>query len=105
MAGEGMQAEGTRGAGQGLGAAAWVSRGPPGPASEEAASAGSFWGMELPRPGLRKAASTDYSPKACVLGLMSNTLSMASLHGLAAEKDIALATAVLSPENTTLGGT
>lgn len=43
--------------------------------------------MELPRPGLRKAASTDYSPKACVLGLTRNTLSMASLHGLAAEKD------------------
>lgn len=64
---------------------------------------GSFWWVELPGPGVRKATSTHYSPKACVLGLMGNILSMASLQGPAVE-DAPLATPVVSPENTILGG-
>lgn len=71
----------------------------------EAALAGSFWWVELPGPGVRKATSTHYFPTACVLGLMGNILSMASLQGPAVEKDVPLATAVVSLENTILGGT
>ena len=109
--GERMQAEETKKLGKGWAAAGvsgcrWISGGggPPGPAFEEAALAGSFWWVELPGPGVRKATSTHYSPKACVLGLMGNILSMASLQGPAVEKDAPLATPVVSPENTILGG-
>lgn len=101
---------GDKGAGQGLGqqqelaGAGGLVGGPPGPALEEATLVGSFWWVELPGPGVRKATSTHYSPKAYVLGLMGNILSMASLQGPAVEKDVPLATAVVSPENTILGG-
>lgn len=78
--------------------------GPPEPALEEAALAGSFWWVELPGPRVRKATSTHYFPTAHALGLMGNILSMASLQGPAVEKDVPLATTVVSLENTILGG-
>ena len=73
--------------------------GHPGPVLAEAALAGSFWWVELPGPGVRKATSTHYSPKAYVLGLMGNILSMASLQGPAVEKD-GLWQPLLSPQKT-----
>lgn len=97
---------GDKGAGQGLGqqqelagAGGLVGGGHPGPVLEEAALAGSFWWVELPGPGVRKATSTHYSPKAYVLGLMGNILSMASLQGPAVEKD-GLWQPLLSPQKT-----
>lgn len=100
-----MQAEGLGEPGKGWGSSSMGYPGASGACLAGTTLAGSCWGTKLPGPGLQKATFTDYSPEASVLGLMGNTLSMASLRGLAAEKAIPLATAVLFPENTILRGT